>query len=240
MFTHEGPARSARENIVLAWYLAGVAGFVNSGGFVLIGSFTSHVTGNMGRFSIDLANGGGGAAFSAILLVGSFFLGAVSASVGLELIGEARRAQAYAVALVVEGSLLAVFVVVAGLAHATEPRVLDAMAAILCVAMGLQNALVTRLSSAVVRTTHLTGIVTDLAIELGRWFRARREHTPDIEGVRATRRRILVAIILAFTIGSALGAAATARASRWAMLVPAFAIWAAALYSVRTARRDSA
>ncbi|WP_316568022.1 DUF1275 family protein [Myxococcus sp. MxC21-1] len=40
--------------------------------------------------------------------------------------------------------------------------------------MGLQNALVTRVSGAVVRTTHITGILTDIGIQvvrLGSWLR---------------------------------------------------------------------
>ena len=40
--------------------------------------------------------------------------------------------------------------------------------------MGMQNSLVTRLSGAVVRTTHLTGVVTDLGIEAARWYRWHR------------------------------------------------------------------
>ena len=37
-------------------------------------------------------------------------------------------------------------------------------------AMGLQNSLVTTISNSVVRTTHLTGLFTDLGIELSRLF----------------------------------------------------------------------
>lgn len=37
-------------------------------------------------------------------------------------------------------------------------------------AMGLQNALVTKISNATVRTTHLTGLFTDLGIELSQLF----------------------------------------------------------------------
>jgi uncharacterized membrane protein YoaK (UPF0700 family) len=36
--------------------------------------------------------------------------------------------------------------------------------------MGLQNSLVTRISNSVVRTTHLTGIFTDLGIDLSQLF----------------------------------------------------------------------
>jgi uncharacterized membrane protein YoaK (UPF0700 family) len=41
---------------------------------------------------------------------------------------------------------------------------------LLLFAMGLQNAMVTKISKAVVRTTHLTGLFTDLGIEMSQWF----------------------------------------------------------------------
>lgn len=41
---------------------------------------------------------------------------------------------------------------------------------LLCFIMGLQNAMITKLSGAEIRTTHMTGIVTDISIELGKLF----------------------------------------------------------------------
>jgi len=55
----------------------------------------------------------------------------------------------------------------------TENNVLEykeATACVLLLAMGLQNALVTQVSKSVVRTTHLTGLFTDLGIELSQWI----------------------------------------------------------------------
>ena len=46
-------------------------------------------------------------------------------------------------------------------------------------AMGLQNSLVTRISDAVVRTTHLTGLFTDLGIELSQLFFHRYKDQKD-------------------------------------------------------------
>lgn len=46
----------------------------------------------------------------------------------------------------------------------------DSIAMLLLFAMGLQNAMVTKISKAVVRTTHLTGLFTDLGIEMSQWF----------------------------------------------------------------------
>jgi len=80
VFHHENPHRTDVQNRVLAGWLAAVAGFVNSAGFVFIGSFSSHVTGNVGRFANDLALRDAPAAISAITLLLAFFGGAVVSS----------------------------------------------------------------------------------------------------------------------------------------------------------------
>jgi len=239
VFRHEGPARDPRLNARIATYLACTAGFVNSGGFVLIGTFTSHVTGSVGRTSIDLATGNFGAAISALLLVLSFFLGAFGASLVIEGSSE-HMPEAYGFALLLQALVLAVFVFIAGFAPATDPRALDAQAAILCVAMGMQNSLVTRLSGAVVRTTHLTGIMTDLGIEAARWYRWRRACSgmPALFSGRVMPEKpvrqqslLLLTIMLAFLLGALVGGLLTLRASRWSMVLPAVATLAAAFYA---------
>jgi uncharacterized membrane protein YoaK (UPF0700 family) len=234
VFKREGPSRDPRTNVLVAAHLAATAGYVNSGGFVMIGSFTSHVTGSVGRFANDLANGHLAASMSALTLVLGFFAGAVATSLMLEL-GTARVALRYCFVLAIEAALLLVFVFVAGLSRTTHPRILDAQAVLLCFAMGMQNSLVTRLSGAVVRTTHLTGVVTDLAIEAVRWYRWYQELLLARTGQSAPPRQppdggkvvLLLSISVSFVIGAALGAVLTARASRWAMCLPAGAVAAA-------------
>lgn len=239
MFRHEGPARDPRLNGRIAAYLACAAGFVNSSGFVLVGTFTSPVTGNVGRTSIDLATGDYGAAVFALLLVFSFFLGSFGASLMIEGSSE-RMPEAYGFALVLQALLLAAFVFVAGFLPATHPRALDAQAAILCMAMGMQNSLVTRLSGAVVRTTHLTGIVTDLGIEAARWARWRRASAGSpalFQGRGAPEKPVkqqsmlLLTIVFAFSLGALLGGLLTVYASHWSMVLPAVATLAAAIYA---------
>jgi uncharacterized membrane protein YoaK (UPF0700 family) len=226
--------------MILAGYLAAVAGFVNSGGFIMIGSFTSHVTGSIGRLSDDIARGEMAAAASALSLVLAFFGGAVLATLVLERAGHSRPAGRYAFALLLEAGVLLCFVFIAGLSRATHPRILDAEAMLLCMAMGMQNSLVTRLSGAVVRTTHLTGVVTDLGIEVARWYRwyqaqlplpTRRPsevlpNRPDIG-----RISILSTVTGSFVVGALFGAIFTLRISRWAMCVPAAAILLASAFA---------
>jgi len=226
--------------MILAGYLAAVAGFVNSGGFIMIGSFTSHVTGSVGRLSDDVARGEMPAAMSALSLVLAFFGGAVLATLILERSEHSRPASRYAFALLVEAGVLLCFVFIAGLSRATHARILDAEAALLCLAMGMQNSLMTRLSGAVVRTTHLTGVVTDLGIEAARWYRWYQATLPlptrrpsEILPDRPVLGRIslLSAVAGSFVVGAVVGATLTLRASRWAMCFPAAAILLASAFA---------
>ena len=79
---------------------------------------------------------------------------------------------------------------------------------LLCFMMGLQNAVITKISGAVVRTTHLTGVITDLGIEVGRllyWNRSTRPLESDVVADR--QKLIMLATLLAsFMVGGVLGA----------------------------------
>jgi uncharacterized membrane protein YoaK (UPF0700 family) len=112
----------------------------------------------------------------------------------------------------------------------------DIQGALLCFAMGLQNSLVTRLSGAVVRTTHLTGVVTDLGIEAARWVRAWRARFELVAGDAPRRGNmiLLLTIFSAFAIGSVVGALVAVRWGQLAMLVPTLALFGGGLYAARS------
>ena len=79
---------------------------------------------------------------------------------------------------------------------------------ILAFIMGLQNALVTKISSSAIRTTHMTGVITDLGIELGKLFYWNRHGSPVESQVRANRvkLRFYAGLLSAFVIGGLIGA----------------------------------
>jgi uncharacterized membrane protein YoaK (UPF0700 family) len=249
MFQHEGPGRSDRQNRALAGYLAFVGGFVNSAGFVLIGSFTSHVTGNVGRLANDLAYRQYDAAAAVLPMIVAFFAGAFFASMAIESNFFGRTANAYGVALLCEAALLVLFMTVSHLTIVPHPRVQDAEAAILCAAMGMQNSLVTRLSGAVVRTTHLTGVFTDLGIEAARWFRWWRGAISATMRIKlsfgrnppekpsALKAVLLTTIAVAFILGAMAGALLVVRLHHAAMILPSAAVLACAIYAFASGRR---
>ena len=244
MFHHEGQHRTDHHNQLLAGYLALVAGLVNSSGFILIGTFTSHVTGNVGRMADNLALGHGEAALLAATMIGAFFLGAFLASMALESNATRRKPMVYALLLFGEACHLGAFYVLARHVDASQPRLLDAIALLLCTAMGLQNSLVTRLSGAVVRTTHLTGVVTDLGIEAARWFRFWRAQLGEHTQLRLTlgtnppalphapKTYLLLTILLAFVSGSAIGAVLAMSVRQAAILLPIVLLIGGGLYSM--------
>ena len=81
-------------------------------------------------------------------------------------------------------------------------------AILLCFVMGLQNALITKISNAEIRTTHITGLVTDIGIELGRlvyWNRTQGATAPLVRANR-TKLRVLGSLIFSFALGAVLGA----------------------------------
>jgi len=247
VFSLEGPARRASQNRVLAAWLSIIAGYVNAAGFLIVGSFTSHVTGNAGRVANDVVQRDFGAAGRALLLVLAFFLGAFAANLVLLTRIIRRRAWMYTLLLLVEAGLLMVFARAGyGSVELPGPHHADLKAAILCFAMGLQNSMVTVISDARVRTTHLTGVVTDLGIEAARWVRwsaGRASQLLPIEGLVAPVSRpqsatslLLLTILFGFLAGAVLGAEATTLRGPDALYAPAVALILAAVYSAWTGR----
>lgn len=79
---------------------------------------------------------------------------------------------------------------------------------LLCFFMGLQNAVVSKWSRTEIRTTHITGIVTDTGIELGKLCYWNATGTPHQHRVRADKERLAVLALLAafFFCGGVAGA----------------------------------
>jgi uncharacterized membrane protein YoaK (UPF0700 family) len=241
MFRHEGARRTHRLNRLLAGYLALVGGYVNAVGIVVLGVFTSHMTGNVSRLATDFAVRRFEAAAFDLALVGTFFAGALLASLVLERAAIASTSKAYGFVLSVEAAALVLFAVVPDPASGGVRGVVEPLA--LCFAMGVQNSLVTRLSGAVVRTTHLTGVITDLGIECARWLcwwlggRGRALASPSPSGPSSLARppaaklEILLTIALCFGLGALAGAIASVMQGRRAAVVPIAALAAGAFYA---------
>lgn len=204
--------------------LASTAGYVNAVGYLGIAHRgVSHVTGQVTHLGLDLVAQDGAAAIGAAALVCAFIAGATlsGALIRTSEVTDAIQRR-YGIALLVESLLIGVGAVMMAL-DAGVPEVFVAMA------MGLQNALASTYSGAIVRTTHVTGIATDLGILLGQALRGGK-----VEGGRV---KLLALLLAAFLAGGTLGAAAFLLLGPLTLVPPAVGLLVGGILWTRTARR---
>jgi len=170
MFRHKGKGRTHIHNLKLAAILSGVAGIVNITGLLSLGTLTTNVTGHFAYFSDELVLKSYGSALTFLVYIFSFLSGAFLSSFLLEWGSRHKLRTSYLLPVSIE---ILILVSIGSLGLFSWKNGLptpNLLATLLLFTMGLQNALVTQISQSVVRTTHLTGVLTDLGIELSQLF----------------------------------------------------------------------
>lgn len=223
-----GPVRDQTANRHLGYSLAFIAGAANAGGFLAIGQYTSHMTGLVSMMADSVALGEFGLAGAALAALLAFMSGAATTAL---LINWARLRQMrsrYALSLLLEAALLLAFGLAGSFLAELKEFLVPATVLLLCFIMGLQNAIITKISGAQIRTTHVTGITTDLGIELGKMLYYNGERAED-QLVRANRDKLQLhaSLLLSFVVGGIVGALAFKRVG-FSATVP-LAIWLAVL-----------
>ena len=201
-----GHARSPRANRHLGVALAFVAGAINAGGFLAVHQYTSHLTGAISSAADNLALGAWDLALDGLGAVLSFLTGAACTALAVNYGRRRGLASEYALPLLLEAVLLLAFGVLGARLATFDALFVPATVMLLCFMMGLQNALITKLSHAEIRTTHMTGIVTDIGIELGRMAYWNRDPAQPKVAANRARLRLLVSLLLAFFGGGLAGA----------------------------------
>lgn len=167
MFSHIGKSRTPQHNLSIASLLSFVAGLVNVVGFFSVQKLTTNVTGHFAFFIDEVFKLNLDNAFHIALFVIFFFLGAFFANFSVETYSRIRETQTYLFPILIEALILAVIAFTGNYLIKSNP---DVIAYSLLFAMGMQNSLVTSISKSIVRTTHLTGLFTDMGIEFSQLF----------------------------------------------------------------------
>lgn len=201
-----GATRSERGNRHLAFVMAFVAGAVNAVGFVAVAIYTSHMTGMTASVADHVAAGEWRLILPPGTAIVSFVLGAASTAILFNWMRRRETSGRFAIVLVLESCLILLFGLLADSLDAAGAELL--IIAVLGYVMGLQNALITKVSGARIRTTHVTGMVTDIGIELGKAaYRNRRPDTPPVEHdlVKLVLLSTMVGLFLTGGVVGALG-----------------------------------
>ena len=169
MFRHIGKSRTYIHNLKLASILSFVAGIVNITGVLSVKILTTNVTVHFAYFAEELVNKNYTSAFAFLLFILFFLLGAFISNLLIEIISRVKPGHSHLYPMIIE-VLVLVLVAISGTGSLLSNAHGQLIACALLFAMGIQNSLVTKVSQSVVRTTHLTGLFTDLGIELSQLF----------------------------------------------------------------------
>jgi uncharacterized membrane protein YoaK (UPF0700 family) len=228
--------QQARLAITLAW----VAGYTNLIAVLTCSTAISHISGTASSLGRDVAEGRWDLALFAGHLLVTFLVGAMLAGLLTETARRRGWESIYVAPMLVEVVLLGAFAVGVEMhelrtpASGLEAYVLTGLAS---AAMGLQNATITRISNGVVRTTHVTGVLTDVGLELARavfWLAGHVRRGGGPGGVAralaaqpgARQGLLLLSIFGSFVLGAFLAALVHEPYPRWSMFPPvAFLLW---------------
>lgn len=200
------------------------AGFINSGGFLSCHRFVTHTTGFATQFGTEFAQSKWLDA-AGMLTVPAFFLAGTMISaffVDRKVANNKKANYSFLFGFI---SFLLVVVSIFGhwgffghFGNALDIKADYFLLATLCLVSGIQNAAITTATGAVIRTTHMTGLTTDLGIGLVRSMTNLRTHAHELQA-----NRIRASLIIGFIVGSTLGAYSFFSFNYLGFLIPATA-----------------
>ncbi|MBU2997095.1 DUF1275 domain-containing protein [Cellulophaga baltica] len=199
MFKHQGKNRSLKHNLRIATILSFVAGIVNVTGYLSFKQLTTNVTGHFALFIYDVAGLKFWKGTIYFLYIFSFLFGSFFSSFLIEKFKGNKKLNIFVLPTLIEVFILTA---IGFLSNFIEIVNSNLIVCILLFAMGLQNSFVTKISNAVVRTTHLTGLFTDLGIDLSQLFFIK---LPEQRKKIKSSIRLRIYIILFFFSGGLIG-----------------------------------
>ena len=197
-----GRERTRTANQALARYLAFVAGATNAGGYLAVRQYTSHMSGITSAMADNLALGNLSVVLGSLAAIVSFLSGAACTTLLVRWGRKHALHSEHALPVMAEAVLLVIFGVTGRefLDHTAMEIVL-----LLCFTMGLQNAIVSKLSNSEVRTTHVTGMITDMGIALGRMLASAFGDRDAADAFDGPKLALLSSLVGLFFAGGVVG-----------------------------------
>ena len=201
MFRHKGKNRTSKHNLRLATLLSFVAGIVNITGVLSVKTLTTNVTGHFAYFAEEVTKHDYQAAIVFLIYTLFFLAGSFTSNFLAELVSQKKSDLFHVAPIIIE---IAILISLGLFGMQSNFYLFDGKwtAFGLLFAMGIQNSLVTKISQSTVRTTHLTGLFTDLGIELSQLFFYKK---PEERKALKSSIYLRLSIIFFFFLGCFLG-----------------------------------
>lgn len=188
--------RTFRDNLKLGTLTAFSAGMVNVTSVVIFFSFTSNVTGHYAILAQEISKGNWYQAAVVFAWIGFFFLGNFTSNI-LLIHTKGGRYPVHTFPLLLEILCIVFTGIYLQVYYMETLKETELLVALMLFAMGLQNGLTASISNSVVKTTHLTGITTDLGVLFGLFTKMENRQDPEL----VQKAKLLLAILIAYMAG---------------------------------------
>ncbi|GAA4095918.1 YoaK family protein [Mucilaginibacter panaciglaebae] len=193
--------RTLKQNLMLASSTAMVSGMTNVVGLMAFLAFTSNITGHVANLSKHIVEQNFDEMLIFLIWLLMFFGGAFLANFIVKSLENKSYYRAHSIPVVVEIVVL-LFVAVYGNNFYRETQwEREVVISVLLFSMGLQNSLVSTVSGGLIKSSHLTGLFTDLGGEVAEWVHPKTGKTDTIRNKIYIRLTVLGFYILGGIIG---------------------------------------
>lgn len=184
--------RTLKQNLLLASSTAFVSGVTNVAGMVAFLAFTSNITGHVATLAKHIVEQNWSEIVVFVIWLLLFFAGAFLSNFIVKSVEHRSRYQAHSIPIIIE-ILLLLFVAIYGNNFYRETQTeREIVIGVIIFSMGLQNSLVSTISGGLIKSTHLTGLFTDLGGDVSEWLH------PKVAKTTAIRNKIYVRLTVLF------------------------------------------
>lgn len=190
-------SRSIADNIKLGFSTSFIAGMVNVASLVLFFSFTSNITGHYAILADEISNVRWFQVIIVFCWILLFFLGSFLSNFLIIQGTFKSKLLTHSIPLLIE-IICFICVGIYGVYFYSETLIeTEILVSILLFAMGIQNGLTASISNFSVKSTHLTGLTTDLAIHISMYLKPDNKQKAFV----VEKIKLLSTIVLGYLIG---------------------------------------
>jgi uncharacterized membrane protein YoaK (UPF0700 family) len=196
-----GQTRKFRHDIRVASILSTAAGAVNSASFFAFDVLTTNVTGHVAVLANEIVAFRWSASYMKMLWMLAFLLGSFLSGVLVDLVGRKHPRFSHTTPLMIVILILGSVAYFGDTYYDYSDGMIQIFAGSLLFGMGMQNATITQISGAAIRTTHLTGLFTDIGIEIAKVI----TRPPNEDMPKLMQKLTLHLVIVFFFLAGAIG-----------------------------------
>lgn len=162
--------RTLKENLMLASSTAFVAGSTNVAGVIAFLAFTTNITGHVANLARHVAENNWHEMILFFVWLLLFFMGAFISNFLIRSASDKSNYWAHSRPIIIEIIILIFVAIYGDKFYAESQTEREIIICAIIFSMGLQNSMVSTVSGGLIKSSHLTGLFTDLGGDVSEWF----------------------------------------------------------------------